>query len=116
MSSSFLAPLVSLSGTRHGLDLLPSGKGPPGKYVSLTQSQEKPSSETPKHIYSPQHPVVHKRPYYLVLPSMHYTDLSLVSNHEGGIQHLNCPSVIDVQKTDRLDKELCSVSSKNMEL
>ncbi|KAH3721674.1 hypothetical protein DPMN_064621 [Dreissena polymorpha] len=46
MSSSFLAPLVSLSGTRHGLDLLPSGKGPLGKYVSLTQSQENPSSET----------------------------------------------------------------------
>ncbi|KAH3861839.1 hypothetical protein DPMN_024790 [Dreissena polymorpha] len=34
-----------------------------------------------KHIYSRQQPV-HKRPYSLVLPSMHNIDLSLVPNHE----------------------------------
>ncbi|KAH3737767.1 hypothetical protein DPMN_044361, partial [Dreissena polymorpha] len=34
-----------------------------------------------KYVFSHQSPV-HKRPYKLVLPSMHYTDLSLVPNHE----------------------------------
>ncbi|KAH3737761.1 hypothetical protein DPMN_044355, partial [Dreissena polymorpha] len=34
-----------------------------------------------KYVYSHQSPV-HKRPYKLVLPSMYYTDLSLVPNHE----------------------------------
>ncbi|KAH3798153.1 hypothetical protein DPMN_114151 [Dreissena polymorpha] len=34
-----------------------------------------------KDVHSHQSPV-HKRAYYLVLPSMHYTDLSLVPNHE----------------------------------
>ncbi|KAH3786085.1 hypothetical protein DPMN_164186 [Dreissena polymorpha] len=34
-----------------------------------------------KYVYSHPSPV-HQRPYKLVLPSMHYTDLSLVPNHE----------------------------------
>ncbi|KAH3896960.1 hypothetical protein DPMN_021144 [Dreissena polymorpha] len=34
-----------------------------------------------KYVYSHQS-TVHKRAYKLVLPSIHYTDLSLVPNHE----------------------------------
>ncbi|KAH3896963.1 hypothetical protein DPMN_021147 [Dreissena polymorpha] len=62
-----------------------------------------------KYVYSHQS-TVHKRAYKLVLPSIHYTDLSLVPNHEA---ELNGRRTRSGRQDGKLSAEYAGFASGN---